>query len=82
MQAIEFGTAVRDGTIEIPQEYRKDFSSFVRVILIKEEERFARENDENSALSERLAAFDRLDGLLAGRDLDVQNARNERLSRQ
>ncbi|MDR3337683.1 MAG: hypothetical protein LBT16_10810 [Treponema sp.] len=41
MEAIEFGTSAIDGVIEIPSEYRKDFSTGLRVILIKDVPHFA-----------------------------------------
>ena len=78
MQAVEFGTAVHNGKIEVPQEYQSDFSSFVRVILIKEDSVPIKTGDA----SKRLDAFNRLDGLLRGKDLDIEKARAQRLSRQ
>ena len=37
MYAIEFQATVKDGMIEIPQQYRKNLSKRVRVILLIEE---------------------------------------------
>lgn len=36
MFAVEFQTNVKDGTIEIPTEYRESFKDRVRVILLAE----------------------------------------------
>ena len=36
MEAVEFGAYAGNGVIEIPVEYRKDYSSGIRVILIKD----------------------------------------------
>jgi hypothetical protein len=35
MEAVEFGTFVNNGMIEIPAEYRKDYFADIRVILLK-----------------------------------------------
>jgi hypothetical protein len=86
MNAVAFDTAVLDGKIEIPPEYRRDFSSFVKVILIHDESREAQNTHAVSgtafSVEERIAALNRLDGLLAGCDIDLDKARMERLSRQ
>jgi hypothetical protein len=37
MQAVEFQTTIKDGTIEIPAEYRADLGKRVRVILLSED---------------------------------------------
>jgi hypothetical protein len=37
MHAIEFKTIIKNGLIEIPQQYRENFKSHVRVILLSEE---------------------------------------------
>jgi len=37
MQAIEFQTKVKDGTIEIPERYHGQLGKQVRVILLSEE---------------------------------------------
>ena len=36
MEAVEFQATVKDGTIEIPREYREGLSARVRVILLPE----------------------------------------------
>jgi hypothetical protein len=38
MKAIEFQTTVRNGMIRIPEAYRKQFDSHVRVVLMRTEE--------------------------------------------
>ena len=37
MQAIEFRTKVKDGSIAIPEEYKDKLKGIVRVILLEEE---------------------------------------------
>ncbi len=37
MYGIEFQTTVKNGVIEIPPEYRKQFAAEVRVILVSED---------------------------------------------
>ena len=41
MYAVEFQAKVKNGAIEIPQEYRARFKERVRVILLAEEESMA-----------------------------------------
>lgn len=38
MYAIEFQTRIKDGVIEIPEEYRDRFRQIVKVILLAEEQ--------------------------------------------
>ena len=38
MYAVEFQTRIKDGVIEIPQEYRDRFKQIVKVILLTEEQ--------------------------------------------
>jgi hypothetical protein len=38
MYAIEFETKIKNGTIDIPEQYRNRFKTRVRVILMVEEE--------------------------------------------
>lgn len=40
MHAVEFQAKVKNGAIEIPEEYRSRFKERVRVILLAEEESF------------------------------------------
>ena len=37
MYAIEFRTRIKNGVIEIPQEYRDKLETYVKVIILKEE---------------------------------------------
>ncbi len=37
MFAVEFQTKVKDGRIEIPEEYRESFNDLVRVILLRDQ---------------------------------------------
>jgi hypothetical protein len=78
MDAVAFDTVIHDGKIDVPQQYLPYYPSFVRVILIKEQN--AVTNDFSD--KERLAAFRRLDGCLKGCNLSIDEARAERLSRQ
>ena len=39
MYAVEFQTRIRNGIIEIPEEFRDRFREYVRVILLAEEKR-------------------------------------------
>jgi len=38
MEAIEFKTTPKDGTIQIPEKYKNQFTARVRVVLLQEEE--------------------------------------------
>jgi hypothetical protein len=79
MEAIEFGTSAVGGMIEIPAEYREDFSARLRVILIK---------DTYSAggppldIQDRLVAAERLAGIASKYPLSLDEIRAERLARQ
>ena len=78
MDAVVFDTIIHDGKIDVPPQYASSYPSFVRVILIKEQN--AVTNDLTD--KERLDVFQRLDGCLKGCDLSIDEARMERLSRQ
>jgi len=78
MDAVAFNTVIHDGKIDVPQQYVPDYPSFVRVILIKEQG--AVNNDLPD--TERIAAFQRLDGCLKGCNITLDEARAQRLSRQ
>lgn len=39
MYAVEFQTKIKDGTIEVPSEYRNKIKGAVRVIILAEEDR-------------------------------------------
>jgi hypothetical protein len=51
MYAIEFHAKIKNGVIEIPQEYRDRFTDDVKVILLAEEKR-ARRSDLMAELME------------------------------
>jgi hypothetical protein len=76
MEAVEFGTSAINGVIEIPTEYRKDFSTALRVILIKNASPSAGSQD----IKERLAAAERLAGFAAKTPLSLDEIRAERLN--
>jgi hypothetical protein len=81
MEAIEFGTSAIDGVIEIPAEYQKDFSTGLRVILIKDaEDRGVSES--SPVIQERLAAAKRLAGFASKHPFSLEEIRRERLARQ
>jgi len=79
MDAVAFDTVIHDGKIDVPQQYVPYYPSLVRVILIKEQDAVTNHLPDTT---ERLAAFQRLDGCLRGCNLSVDEARAERLSRQ
>jgi len=78
MNAVAFDTVIRDGKIDVPQHYLPYYPSFVRVVIIKEQDTAANDLSDK----ERLAAFQRLDGCLKGCNISIDEAREERLSRQ
>lgn len=82
MEAVEFRSSAVNGTIHIPDEYRNDFSTAVRVILIKDSPKTASDHDSAAVISRKLAALDRLAGSLQGVDVSPEEARDERLARQ
>jgi hypothetical protein len=82
MEAIEFGTSAIDGVIEIPTEYRKDFSTGLRVILIKDVPHSTNQKQQDEDIQERLAAAKRLVGIAAKYPLSLEEIKNERLARQ
>ena len=79
MEAVEFGALASNGIIEIPFEYRKDYSTEVRVILIKNN--YSR-NSEEPGIQERIAAAERLVGITSQNAMTLKDIKNERLSRQ
>jgi hypothetical protein len=79
MEAVEFGTFVNNGMIEIPPEYRKDYSADLRVILLKNK---TKEDIKDFGLQERVAAAERLVGIATGESMTLEEIRNERLARQ
>ena len=78
-QAVEFGTIVDNGLIEIPDIYRKEYTNNVKVILMKENINII--NDEIN-IKERIAAAERLAGIASANPLSLDEIRNERLARQ
>jgi hypothetical protein len=82
VEAIEFGTSAVNGVIEIPTEYRKDFSTGLRVILIKDTLLSANSKQQDADIQERLAAAKRLVGIASKNPLSLEEIRAERLARQ
>jgi hypothetical protein len=82
MEAVEFGTSAIDGIIEIPTEYRRDFSTGLRVILIKDVPQPTNAKQQDIDMQERLAAAKRLVGIAEKNPLSLEEIRNERLARQ
>jgi hypothetical protein len=79
MEAVEFGTFVNNGMIEIPAEYRKDYSTDVRVILMKNK---SGQDIENLSIQERVAAAERLVGIASREAMTLGDIKKERLARQ
>ena len=79
MEAVEFGTYANNGMIEIPVQYRKDYSTDIRVILIKE---MSNQNGMEADIQERVAAVQRLVGIASKEQMTLEEIRNERLERQ
>ena len=79
MQAVEFGTFVDNGIIEIPTIYRKDYSNNIRVILLKDNSVM---DTGEPTIHERIAAAKRLVGIAASNPLSLEEIKNERLARQ
>jgi bifunctional DNA-binding transcriptional regulator/antitoxin component of YhaV-PrlF toxin-antitoxin module len=81
--AIEFDAKIdNDWKISIPVEYREYLSSFSRVILLNRDKEIQSEKKDDSDMQRRIEAFNHLDGLLAGYDVDLDKLKEERLSRQ
>ena len=79
MEAVEFGTIASNGMIEIPLKYRKDYSTDIRVILIKNS---SNQDGGETDIPERIAAAQRLVGIASKEALTLEGIRNERLARQ
>ena len=79
MEAVEFGIFAGDGIIEIPIEYRKDYSTDLRVILMKNN---TGTNSNEPGIEERITAAKRLVGIASKNPLTLEDIRNERLARQ
>ena len=79
MEAVEFGTFANNGMIEIPDEYRRDYSTDIRVILIRNK---SNQDTIESDIQERIAAAQRLVGIASKEAMSLEDIRNERLARQ
>jgi len=79
MEAVEFGTFAHNGIIEIPIEYREDYSTDVRVILMRKQ---TSQNITEPDIQERIAAAERLVGIASQNTMTLEEIRNERLARQ
>ena len=79
MEAVEFGTFVNNGMIEIPAEYRKDYFADIRVILLKNK---SKQDIKDFNIQERVAAAERLVGIASREAMSLEDIRNERLARQ
>ena len=79
MEAVEFVTFAGNGIIEIPIEYRKNYSTDIRVILMKNE---LGKSIYEQSIQERIAAAERLAGIASKNPMPLEEIRNERLARQ
>jgi hypothetical protein len=59
MYAIEFETDAHNGVIRIPQEYQAEFTTHIRVIVLKETARI-RKPSKNVSDIEQAMGFDRI----------------------
>jgi len=79
MEAVEFGTFAYNGIIEIPIEYRQDYSTEIKVILMRNQ---ASQSITEPDIQERIAAAERLAGIASQNAMTLEEIRNERLARQ
>jgi hypothetical protein len=79
MEAVEFGTFVQNGMIEIPTEYRKDYFADIRVILLKNK---SKQNIKDISIQERVEAAERLIGIASKEAMTLEDIKNARLARQ
>ena len=79
MEAVEFETFASNGMIEIPLKYKGDYSTDIRVILIKDK---SNQGSEETDIQERMAAAQRLVGIASKEAMTLEQIRNERLARQ
>jgi hypothetical protein len=79
MEAVEFGTFAHNGIIEIPIEYRNDYSTDIRVILMRNK---VGQSVKEPDMQERLAAAERVVGIASKNPMTLEEIKNERLSRQ
>ena len=83
MEAVEFVPVVNNGIIEIPPEYRKDYSTGVRVILMRNNDSKTSGNEPDMReKQERIATAERLVGIASKNAMTLDEIRNERLARQ
>lgn len=81
--AVEFEAKIEDDwKISIPQEYRGYLSALPRVILLNTAANHFSRNDSDVDMQSRMDSLNRLNGLLKGRDVNLDSIRSERLSRQ
>lgn len=71
-----------DWKISIPPEYRGYVSSSPKVILQNPSANYSAKGDSDADMQTRMDSLDRLSGLLKGLNIDWDNMRSERLSRQ
>jgi hypothetical protein len=82
MEAVEFGALARDGIIEIPAKYRKDYSTQVRVILLRNNRNEESDGYSTASIREKVAAAKRLVGIASENPMTLEEIKSERLSRQ
>jgi hypothetical protein len=98
MEAVEFDVFAHNGIIEIPIEYREDYSTDVRVILMRDQEGNreplvrrpqagsvevqSSQNITEHDIQERIAAAERLVGIASQNAMTLEEIRKERLARQ
>jgi len=78
LEAVEFESFAHNGIIEIPVEYRKDYSTEVKVILMRDNS----SRPTPSGIQERIAAAERLVGIALKEVMTLEDIKNERLARQ
>jgi hypothetical protein len=74
MEAVEFGTFAHNGIIEIPIEYRNDYSTDIRVILMKNK---AARSLKEPDMQERLAAAERLVGIASKNAMTLEEIKTK-----
>jgi hypothetical protein len=79
MEAVEFGAFANNGIIEIPTEFRKDYSTQIRVILLKDKPQYGVNEID---VQERISAAERLVGIASKEAMTLEDIKNARLARQ
>jgi hypothetical protein len=79
MEAVEFGTFVHNGMIEIPVEYRKDYFADIRVILLKNK---SNQDNNDFNIQERVTVAKRLVGIASKEAMTLEDIKSERLAWQ